>query len=122
MALALAVGRRLGAWGDPEPEDAFRPKRAENLVEELRDDGLALRPTPVDSDGPTFRLNESGAFLWRRIDGARTTDVLAAQLGAAYGLAGPAARRQTLDFVGSLMQIGLAFDPLGRRATIGAQS
>jgi len=121
-ALALAVGHRLASVGGSATAEEFRPQRADNLLEETRRDGLALRPTPIDPLGPTFRLNEPGAFLWRRIDGTRSVETLAAQLGVVFGLARPDARRQTLDFVGSLMYIGLAFDPFGRRAALGARS
>jgi hypothetical protein len=121
-ALALAVGHRLSAVNGAETGDDFQPHRADNLLEEARGDGLDLRPLPLDDEGPTFRLNGAGAYLWRHIDGTRSVETLAAQLGVAYGLARPDARRQTQDFIESLMHIGLAFDPLGRRAAVGARS
>jgi hypothetical protein len=117
--LALAVGRRLVDAGERGTLGGFIPKRADNLIEEPRGAGLALRPTPIDDQGPTFRLNGPGAFVWRRIDGKRSVNVLAAQLGAAYGLTPAAARTDTLTFLGSMMQIGLVFDPAGRRTVSG---
>jgi hypothetical protein len=112
-ALALAIGHRLAGAGALTTGDGFRPQRADNLDEEPRGAGLALRPTPIVDQGPTFRLNGPGAFVWRRIDGNRSMDVLAAQLGAAYGLPPIAARADTLTFLESMMQIGLVFDPAG---------
>lgn len=112
-ALALAIGHRLAGGGTPTTVGGFRPKRADNLLEEPRGAGLDLRPIPVDDQGPTFRLNGSGAFIWRRIDGDRSVDDLAAQLGAAYDLPQVAARAHTLTFLGSMMRIGLVFDRAG---------
>lgn len=111
--LALAIGHRLAGGGTPRTVGGFRPRRADNLLEEPSGAELELRPTPVDDQGPTFRLNGPGAFVWRRIDGNRSVDVLAAQLGTAYGLPPVAARADTLSFLGSMMQIGLVFDPAG---------
>ena len=112
-ALALAIGHRLAGAGTPTTVGGFRPKRADNLLEAPRGAGLELRPTPVDDQGPTFRLNGPGSFVWRRVDGKRSADELAAQLGAAYGLPPIAARADTLTFLESMMQIGLVFDPAG---------
>jgi len=112
-ALALAIGHRLAGAEAPTTVGGFRPRRADNLLERPRGAGLDLRPTPVDDQGPTFRLNGPGAFVWRRIDGNRSVDVLATQLGAAYSLPPVAARADTLTFLGSMMQIGLVFDPAG---------
>jgi len=109
--LALALGHRLAGASTHTPGGGFRPERADNLIEEPRGAGLALRPTPIDDQGPTFCLNGPGAFVWRRIDGKRSVDVLAAQLCVAYGLTPSAARTDTLTFLGSMMQIGLVFDP-----------
>lgn len=117
--LALALGHRLAGESKYSPGDGLRPKRADNLAEEPRADGLALRPVPIDDQGPTFRLNEPGVFIWRRIDAKRSVEVLAAQLGVAYGLTPAAARADTLTFLGSMMQIGLVFDPAGRRSVSG---
>ena len=112
-ALAFTVWRRLAGAGTPATTGGLRPKRADNLLEEPRGAGLHLRPTPVDDRGPTFRLNGPGAFVWQRIDGKRSVDTLAAQLGAAYGLPPVAAQADTLAFLASMMRIGLVFDPAG---------
>jgi hypothetical protein len=113
--LALVIGHRLAGDGAQTTQGGLRPKRADNLLEASRSAGLELRPTPVDENGPVFALNEPGAFLWRRIDGERTVDALAAQLGAAYRLPTSAALADTLAFLGPLMQIGLVFDPADPR-------
>jgi len=119
-ALALVVGRRLAAVGGSPAAHEFRPKRADNLVEEARGDGLDLRPFPIDEQGPTFRLNGPGAFLWQRIDGTRSVDVLAVQFAAAYAVAPRVARADTLAFVRSMRRIGLVFDPFAPATGTGA--
>ena len=112
-AVALAIWRRSAGTGTPATAGTLRPKRADNLLEDPHGAGLHLRPTPVDDQGPTFRLNGPGAFVWRRIDGKRSVDALAAQLGAAYGLPSVAAQADTLALLASMMRIGLVFDPAG---------
>jgi hypothetical protein len=110
-ALALAIGRRVG--GPLTTVGRFRPKRADNLLEERRGDALDLRPIPLDDHGPTFRLNGPGACVWRHIDGDASVDDLATQLAAAYDLPPVATRADTMTFLGSMMQVGLVFDPAG---------
>ena len=109
--MALVTGRRLTGEVRGGNAAESRPKRADNLLEEDQGDGLDLRPTPLDDHGPTFHLNEPGAFIWRRIDGRRSVHAVSAQLGDAYGLPAPAAQADTLAFLASLVRMGLVFYP-----------
>jgi hypothetical protein len=74
---------------------------------------VELRPTPVDPHGPVFRLNRSGALVWRGIDGRRTVNDLAALLAAAYGIPSAAGRADTMDCLKALSGAGLVFGVYG---------
>jgi hypothetical protein len=83
------------------------PRRAQNLLVERDGGGWRLTPTPVDSEGPVFHLNDSAQYIWRKADGRHTLDDLAADLSRTWGIAPSRAGGDVRSCVESLSRLGL---------------
>ena len=92
-----------------EPADAAsaRPRRADNLSEQVTAGGVELRPVPPDPRGPVFVLNRSGAVVWQAVDGHRTVADIGAELAAAFGLTAAVAERDARACLRSLAAQGI---------------
>lgn len=120
--LAVALGRRLFSPAEEQPSvGAARPRRADNVEEKAGTAGVELRPTPVDPNGPVFRLNRSAALVWRNVDGRRTVVELAALLGTAYSLSAARASSDAIACLETLAAQGLVFGVPGSHARQEAQ-
>jgi hypothetical protein len=106
--LAALLGRGLGRRSQgPSDVGAARPRRADNLAETRAGHGIELRPTPVDPNGPVYRLNPSAAVVWRAVDGRRSARDIAGVLAAAYGLGAERASQDALACLSTFAAQGL---------------
>lgn len=115
-ALALGAGalaiERFSATIIPRLPDTAHgpaPRRATSPLLTRTAAGAELRPRPDLEDGPVFRLNETGLFVWERIDGTNTVAGIAEDVARAYDIAPDRALRDTAALLNSLRQTGLTF-------------
>ena len=53
-----------------------------------------------------LRLNETGAFLWKKLIDGATEEELAAALAAESGVSGEVSAKDTADFLGTIRSAG----------------
>lgn len=61
--------------------------------------------TKKEFDG-MLRLNETGAFLWKKLIDGATEGELADALAAEYGVSGEVSAKDTADFLGTIRSAG----------------
>jgi hypothetical protein len=83
---------------------ADHPKQALNTTFEIVDDQAVI----INLDAGTYvSLNETGSFLWERLDGETTLSDIAAALARAYDVSIDVTRPDVLELARDLLTEGL---------------
>ena len=67
---------------------------------------LARTPEAKKIFSGMLRLNESGAFLWKKLLGGASAEQLADLLAAEYGISAETAAKDTVDFLATVCDAG----------------
>lgn len=89
----------------PKEQRAARYRRAPNARAARAGPGVVL--LHLDR-GTYYTLNETGAFLWERLDGARTLDEISNELIERFEIDPATARSDLTELVDELVAEGLA--------------
>ena len=75
---------------------------------EIGSDYVIIAGTPEAKKlfGGMLRLNETGAFLWKKLIDGATEEKLADALAAEYGVSGEVSAKDTADFLGTIRSAG----------------
>ena len=83
---------------------ADHPRQAPNTTFEIVDDQAVI----INLDAGTYvSLNETGSFLWERLDGEKKLGDIAAELAEAYGVSTEITRPDVLALAEALLNEGL---------------
>jgi hypothetical protein len=99
----VAVPLRPGDVAGP------RPRTASSLDVRTTPAGMELRPLPLEDDGPVYRLNDTGAFIWQCADGRTSVLEISKRVATEYQVPASRALRDTACLLDSLRAAGLTF-------------
>ena len=92
----------------PTSSEANRPRACDGVVTFPLDDDLVLCQ---ESDGQTFVVNRTGAFIWSLCDGSQTRPEIAQSVADTFGIPDEQASKDVDELLDALQRAGLLVTP-----------